>query len=274
MICRHANLPYVASRPATTPDLRDRLDGIAAPASDGGVEHGPVATWQRRRGPVRIYKNRGKGSRYAPRCVACFPASVPGQVIPMRFGCQLVLCPSHRDPRFLETRTGRDFLAAIGETLKSFGIRNTKHNEALIVLLRSVVHRHHPTPRRRPGSYAWPGPRHAAEQVWADGGDYHEGEAAALALTGRLPTGVRLPSPHTIRRWWRELRWLLQREPSPRTLTATEPRPAPTLHAGAPPVSSAGPLDRLRQNIIEAAHRARPPTQRRSPGSPSAVPAP
>jgi len=33
-----------------------------------------------------------------------------------------------------------------------------------------------PTPRRRPGSYAYPQLREAAEKVWAAGGDYIDGE--------------------------------------------------------------------------------------------------
>jgi len=51
-----------------------------------------------------------------------------------------------------------------------------------------------PTPRHRPGSYAWPEQRQAAETIWSDGGTYHDGEAAVLAYFARpspaMPTTV------------------------------------------------------------------------------------
>ncbi len=240
------------------PDLGTRLGAIVG---EGSIEYAPVATWQHRRGPVRFYKNRGKGSRYIPRCVACFPASVPGQVIPLRFGCQLVLCPSHRDPRFLEQRSGRDFLAAMGETIKSFGIHNTRHSEALILLVRSVVQRHHPTPRHRPGSYAWPGPRRAAERVWSEGGDYHDGQVAALSLAGAIPAGISLPSSHTIRRWWRELRWLLKRDrPAPPVASAGPRKPPPT-----PPAAGLPPQPPVVTDNRNESHGRAPPPARLPP---------
>ena len=81
-----------------------------------------------------------------------------------------------------------------------------------------------PTPRHRPGSYAWPEQRRDAEAVWAGGGGYHDGEAAVLAYFTRPVPGMRAPSGHTIRRWWRERRWLTPRPSPPRR------RPAPGLH--------------------------------------------
>jgi len=225
--------------------IRDVLDRAIGEGASSPTPEGPVAIWQRRPGPVRIYKNKTRGSRYAARCVACFPASVPGQAIPLPRGCQLVLCGAHRDARFIESRNGRDFLASISDTIKSFGITSNRHQASLLAFVRQVVARHAPTPRSRPGSYAWPGLREAAERVWAAGGDYHAGEAVVLATPDSLPFGMRRPSTQTIRRWWRQLRWLLG--------SATPRRPpAPS---SSPPSPKAGGSDRGRLRL----RRVQPP---------------
>ncbi len=84
------------------------------------------------RGPARIYKNRThEGPKKAPKCVACFPHSRAGQRVPLAYGVSLVLCSQHRDPRFIATRSGRDFLAAIGELYTGLGLTAARYGEAL-----------------------------------------------------------------------------------------------------------------------------------------------
>ncbi len=163
-----------------------------------------------RRGPIRVYKNRSAGApRKAPRCICCFPANRAGQVVPLRYGVQLVLCEDHRDPAWIASRNGRDFLASVTATLSSFGITHRRYSAAVSVFVQDAVTRNAPTPRHRPGSYAWPGLRSAAEGVWASGGSYHDGEAAIRECARTVADGWRAPSPHTVRRWWRDKRWLL-----------------------------------------------------------------
>jgi hypothetical protein len=163
-----------------------------------------------RRGPIRVYKNRAAGTpRKAPRCICCFPASRAGQVVPLRYGVQLVLCEDHRDPGWIASRNGRDFLASVTTTMTSFGLSHRRYALAVAAFVREVVERNAPAPRHRPGSYAWPGLRAAGEAAWASGGSYHDGEAAVHQRCGPVAVGWRAPSSHTVRRWWREKRWLL-----------------------------------------------------------------
>src|SRR6478672_4233961 len=142
-----------------------------------------TATWDAtQRGPVRRSKDDSSGPDDAPRCLACFPHSVAGQMIPLRYGATIALCPDHRDPAFVRSRGGRDFLAALTTTFASLGLHGARYRNALHAFV--------------------------AEVIWAAGGSYHDGAAAVLAhFTEPLPA-VRPPSSHTIRRWWRERRWL------------------------------------------------------------------
>jgi hypothetical protein len=177
----------------------------------------PTATWNAaQRGPVRQYKGRGKGPLKAVRCVACFPSSVAGQMIPLRYGVTIALCEDHRDPAFVHSRGGRDFLAAMTTTFESLGLRGARYGKAVQAFVADVLSMGTPTPRHRPGSYAWPEQRRAAEAVWADGGSYHDGEDAVLAYFARPSPAIRAPSSHTIRRWWRDRRWLTPRPSPPR----------------------------------------------------------
>jgi hypothetical protein len=173
-----------------------------------------AAVWARHhRGPIRRYKGRGQGPTKQKRCVACFPHSVAGEEVPLGHGVTIVLCADHRDVRFIQSRGGRDFLAAITTIFESLGLRDAKYARAVTRFVNQIRDRASPTPRRRPGSYAWAELRHAAERVWEAGGSYHDGEAAALIgfVEHRYPTAVKPPSPQTVRRWWQQRRWISRR---------------------------------------------------------------
>ncbi len=182
-----------------------------------GDPNGPIAAavWSHHeRGPVRRYKGGGQGPMKAARCIACFPHSVAGQVVPLRYGVAIALCEDHRDPAFVHSRGGRDFFSALTTTFESLGLRGSRYSRAIRAFVDDVLAMGQPTPRHRPGSYAWPEQRRAAETAWGEGGTYHEGEAVVLAYFVGTPPSTRAPSPHTIRRWWRDRRWLTPR-PSP-----------------------------------------------------------
>ncbi len=202
-------LTPAACRPA------QRSSGARESAGRSEAMLGGMGEMQRRRGPIRVYKNRDAGApRKAPRCICCFPANRAGQVVPLRYGVQLVLCAEHRDPAWIAGRNGRDFLASVGATMTSFGLSHRRYGLALASFVREVVGRGRQPARPRPGSYAWPGVRASAEAVWARGGSYHDGEGTVARHAASAPSGWRAPSPHTVRRWWREKRWLLS--PTPR----------------------------------------------------------
>src|SRR5690242_21964065 len=110
-----------------------------------------TATWDAtQRGPVRRFRDDGSGPDHAPRCVACFPCSVAGQMIPLRYGVTIALCADHRDPAFLRSRGGRDFLAALATTYESLGLHAARYRQALRAFLDDVLAMGTPTPRHRP----------------------------------------------------------------------------------------------------------------------------
>ena len=184
------------------------------------------------RGPVRRYKGHGSGPSKAPRCVACFPHSVAGQMVPLKHGVVIALCEDHRDPAFVHSRGGRDFLAALSTLFESLGLRGARYRKAAQAFVADVLAMGTPTPRHRPGSYAWPEQRHAADEVWAGGGSYHDGEAVVSAYFTEPVPGMRAPSSHTVRRWWRDRRWLT-------------PRPSPPRRRPAPDTADRRPVTRL-----------------------------
>jgi hypothetical protein len=204
-------------------------------AEHHAADHGSAssAAWDAsQRGPVRSYKDRGSGPKKAVRCVACFPCSVAGQMIPLRYGVTIALCADHRDPAFLRSRGGRDFLAALATTYESLGLHAARYRQALRAFLDDVLAMGTPTPRHRPGSYAWPQQRQAAEAVWAAGGSYHDGADAVHAYYTTPAPGIRAPSSHTVRRWWRQRRWLT-------------PRPSPPPRRPSPPFTDRRPITML-----------------------------
>lgn len=159
------------------------------------------------RGPVRVYKGGRvpKGSRL---CAACYPAKRPGARVPLRGGGAVALCADHRSRAFLRSRSGRDFIASMCEALHSFGIDNSRVFDGILQVAHEATRVGGDVPRPRPGSYAWPEVRLAAEGVWRAGGTFEHGVAVASRLCTDLPKGVRPPSIYTLRRWWRERRWI------------------------------------------------------------------
>ena len=130
-----------------------------------------------------------------------------GQKVPLTLGCSLVLCPDHRDPNFIASDSGRRFLAAVSALYQSLGLNSARFGAALRAFVDRCANPHNHAPKRhRPGSYAWPERRQAAERVWSRGGSFAQGLAAALAAPPDLR--VRTPSSRTVRRWWHDRRWL------------------------------------------------------------------
>jgi hypothetical protein len=185
----------------------------AASVSIGGMENEQaVASWSPGpKGPARIYKNRAKGQtkKESGSCIACFPRNVAGQQVPLAYGVSLVLCKGHRDPTFIATRSGRDFLSAVSTLFTSLGITARRYSEALRRFIDQVANpQRYPAKRHRPESYAWPERRQDAETVWSRGGSFEQGRRAALADPPDARTRARPPSSRTVRRWWQDRRWL------------------------------------------------------------------
>ena len=95
----------------------------------------------------------------------------------------------------------------IGELYSGLGLTARRYGEALRAFVRSCTDRPAPT-RQLPGSYAHARRRQDAEAVWASGGSFEDGLAAALANPPPGLYGIALPSYRTVRRWWLQRRWL------------------------------------------------------------------
>jgi hypothetical protein len=180
---------------------RDRDDDLEL--ANAGIQ-----IWRpTRRGPPRIYKNRShRGPKKAPKCVACFPDSCAGQRVTLPYGVSLVLCAEHRNPRFIASDSGRGFLAALADVYDGLGLTARRYSAALRRFC-ELCATAGPGPRHRPGSYHHAARRQAAEQVWAGGGTFRAGLAAALANPPPATCAFRPPSLQTLRRWWRQRRW-------------------------------------------------------------------
>ena len=160
-------------------------------------------------GPIWVYKNRNAGPpRKAPRCICCFPGNRAGQIVPLKYGVHIALCDRHRDPAWMRSQSGRTFLSIVGTTFSSLGLKQPRFHEALDAFVRDLVAAERP-PRDRPGSYAWPELRRALEGRWAEDSRFHACADAVSAYVAERPAGWNAPSAATLRRWWREKRWLL-----------------------------------------------------------------
>ncbi len=120
------------------------------------------------------------------------------------------LCGTHRMAEFLARDDGWEFTDRLEEAWRSHGVAGTARMAALAAHRRA----HGPRPDRShcPGSYSWPLLRLEAERR------YETGEAPDLViadLRGRHGDGhATVPSVQTMRRWFRERRWL-DRPPTP-----------------------------------------------------------
>ena len=147
------------------------------------------------------------GTTPAVTCAGCFPASRPGEPVRLRHGVTLALCEQHRNPEFIASASGRALIDRIVELLASLGFTSRRYADALADFVRSCA-----TPptsgRPRPGSYAYPDRRLAAQRVWAEGGSFADGLAVALEDGPPAKYRVRLPSIRTVQRWRQEARLL------------------------------------------------------------------
>ena len=219
---------------------------------DATPEPEPMPVWRSDvRGPARVYKGgRQQGGAKGFPCLCCFPARVKGERVELGYGVHISLCTAHRDPRFIASRNGRDFIAAVGTLLESAGVQSRRRRLALTRLVRACQRELRPVARCQPGSYAWSGVRLAAEGRWAAGATFREGQALVEQACAAAPKGMRAPTSNTIRRWWREQRWLDRAPPAQppdplvdrrRSLRPLTPRSSDAAHQHRPPPRAPAP---------------------------------
>jgi hypothetical protein len=142
------------------------------------------------------------------KCAACFPHDKPGRPVPLCHGVTLILCNQHRDPQYLASSAGRQSLETLRDLYTSLGVTARRFAKALTALIQLCSEPRTST-RRRPGSYAYPKRRRAAERVWAEGGSFQDGLAVAMRNGPPDEYDVNMPSRRTVSRWLADMRYLL-----------------------------------------------------------------
>lgn len=151
-----------------------------------------------------LYKARGVPTKRAV-CAICVERTRGRTVeVPFGYGVRVWLCEGHASREFQTRRSGRDLVLTLQRLWQAHGMLTTARSKALSAHLAACRAK---AARPRPGSYAWPDLRAAAERRFASGA----GPRSVLRdLPGWHGEGCpgRLPSGRTIRRWHAQRRWL------------------------------------------------------------------
>jgi hypothetical protein len=135
-----------------------------------------------------------------PPCAICVDRTRgKTEQVRLGYGVSVWLCQAHADPQFLRKRGGRDFVLTMSRLWRSHGCLTAARSKALHAYLSSL----HPSPRRRPGSYAWPELRLRAERLFAAGAPL---QVVMRDLEHQSYGAGRPPSLRTVYRWRNELR--------------------------------------------------------------------
>jgi hypothetical protein len=155
-----------------------------------------------------LYKARGVPLKQ-PVCAICIDRT-RGKTrrVELGYGVVVWLCAGHASPAFLAGRSGRDLVLTLMRSWQANGCYTVSRQKALTAHLAGL---RATTPRRRPGSYAWPELRLRIEAVCSRGGSWVEvGRVVEKARFGV----ARPPSARTLRRWRHERRWAEQTHPA------------------------------------------------------------
>lgn len=119
-------------------------------------------------------------------------------------GVVVQLCRDHRGLRYLARRGGRDFTAHLERAWRAHGVATATRLRALVAHRRRYGRR--PPAVERPGSYSWPGLRREAERRFAAA--EAPGDVIDDLRRRHADDVAAAPSVQTMRRWFREARWL------------------------------------------------------------------
>ncbi len=208
-----------------------------------------------------LYKARGVPNKREVCAICVDRTRGRTEAVDLGRGVSVWLCPAHASSDFREQRNGRDFVLTLHRLWKAHGCLTKPRSRALDDHLEARKGTQRPA-RQLPGSYSWPSLRREAEHRFAAGAP----PAVVIAeLRARHRQDVaRAPSVRTMRRWYREQRWLTNAPPEPADLP---PEPA---SAG----PSAVPVDRGGGGLANwPPHRrsiGQPPTAERNDPEPGA----
>lgn len=176
----------------------------AGPPSDRSAPHVRGSGCQRCPVVKTFYKGEKLGS--LPACAICGGAGQGRRAeVHLPGGVSIWLCAAHRSPEFLTRRAGRDLATSLLHVWRAAGCLTASRSRAIDLHLARIAAE--APSRERPGSYSWSTLRREAEERFAAG----EPPSAVITRLRSREEGAGLarpPSVATMRRWFREGRWL------------------------------------------------------------------
>lgn len=142
-----------------------------------------------------------------PRCAVCGgDGPIPRAQLHLPFGVSVWLCEAHRSEDFQRRREGHELCDALAAIWEACGAMTPNRQRSLDAHRARLTVPPPARAPRRPGSYSWQPLRDEAEARWAAG----EPVGRVIdELRGRHLDGMAVvPSHATMRRWFREGRWL------------------------------------------------------------------
>jgi hypothetical protein len=162
--------------------------------------------WMPWMSPPTLYKARTVPTKQ-PVCAICVDRTRgTTQRVQLTHRVAVWLCQDHASPAFQTRRGGRDFVRTLAGVWKANDCLTTARTNALTTHLTRLTQP--PSPRPRPGSYAWPDLRRLLERGYAQGATPSDAHATVHAQHGTGP--ARPPSRRTIQRWHAQRRWLVR----------------------------------------------------------------
>lgn len=120
-------------------------------------------------------------------------------------GVRVTLCATHRSNEYLGDDGGHTIAGALENLWAASGCLTVRRRRALAAHPRRMSAAVRPAARKRPGSYAWPHVRRAAEDRFAAG---EPPQRVMTELRAAHQGDAHVPSLRTMRRWFIEARWM------------------------------------------------------------------
>jgi hypothetical protein len=148
-----------------------------------------------------LYKARGMSVKRPPCAICVDRTRGLTEELHLGYGVSVWLCKPHASVEFTTKRNGRDFVLTLTRLWQAHSCLTRSRHKALDAHLNRLRDR---PARPRPGSYAWPRLRQAAERMFATAMP----TMRVIAKLHAVDLGhAKPPSPRTIQRWKSERRW-------------------------------------------------------------------
>ena len=155
-----------------------------------------------------LYKARRVPTKQAVCAICAERTRGKTTLVELGYGVSVHLCQAHASPEFQTRRSGRDLVLTLQRLWHAHGCLTVARSNALRRHLQACSGAE---ARPRPGSYAWPEMRQAAETAFAAG----QPAGLVIAAFRRVHENgaAHPPSTRTMRRWHTERRWMARPPP-------------------------------------------------------------